>query len=69
MSDTEPQTTVDPHNLIASGEPLATLHELAHALGAPFSVTAVRMLLNGRLLQIVRHCRARPGPARVRGVG
>jgi hypothetical protein len=47
---TEPHH-VDPHGLLASGEPLATVPELARTIGC--SSTALRRLLGGPLYEMV----------------
>jgi hypothetical protein len=57
----EPQVT-DPHGLLATGEPLATVPELALTLGC--SGKALHSLLGGRLYGLVRFVRYKPGGTR-----
>jgi hypothetical protein len=58
----EPQVLADPHGLIPSGEPLATVPELARMLGC--SGGALKGLLGGPLHKVVRFVRFKPGPCR-----
>jgi hypothetical protein len=55
LTMTTTTTTTDPHNLITSGEPLATAPELSKLLGC--SVTAMRDLLGGAIYHEVRFCK------------
>jgi hypothetical protein len=52
--------TSDPHGLFLSGEPLATLPELARMIGC--SAKALRGLLDGPLCLRVRYVHRNPGP-------
>jgi MarR-like DNA-binding transcriptional regulator SgrR of sgrS sRNA len=58
----DPQVLADPHGLVATGEPLATLPELARMIGC--SGRALHSLLSRRLNDRVRHVRYRPGATR-----
>jgi hypothetical protein len=57
----EPQV-LDPHGLLATGEPLATVPELARTIGC--SGNALHSLLGGRLYDSVRFVRYKPGALR-----
>jgi hypothetical protein len=58
----DPQVLADPHGLVATGEPLATLPELARMIGC--SGRLLHSLLSRRLSDRVRHVRYRPGATR-----
>jgi len=58
----EPQVMADPHGLIASGEPLATVPELARMLGC--SGKALHAVLNWPLYRLVPFVRYRGAPSR-----
>lgn len=62
MTSSDPQVLADPHGLVATGEPLATLPELARIIGC--SGRALHSLLSRRLNNRVRHVRYRPGGTR-----
>jgi hypothetical protein len=59
---TEQHVTADPHALLTTGEPLATVPELAGRLGC--STGALKELLRGPLYERVRFVRCTPGPWR-----
>jgi hypothetical protein len=54
-STSEPHALADPHGLVATGEPRATIPELARRIGC--SGRALHSLLGGRLKETVRHVR------------
>jgi hypothetical protein len=65
MTDTAPPEVTDPHGLLATGEELATIPELARLLDV--SGTVLRGLLGGPLCERVRFVRYAPGQWRYSG--